>query len=58
MKLRERVHKYIKDRRQRLLDGGINSIPSPFERFRNDFLGWEQSTYYLITSFTKGNLFM
>ena len=54
MSLRERVSKYIKDRRQRLLDGGINSIPSPFVRFRNDFLGWEQSTYYLITSFTKG----
>lgn len=36
------------------MDGGINSIPSPFVRFRGDFLGWEQGTYYLVTSFTKG----
>lgn len=54
MSLREKANKYIKDRRQRLLDGGINSIPSPFVRFRGDFLGWEQGTYYLVTSFTKG----
>lgn len=54
MSLRERANQYIKERRQRLLDGGINSIPSPFVRFKGDFLGWEQGTYYLVTSFTKG----
>lgn len=54
MSLREEASKYIRERRQRLLDGGINSIPSPFVRFRNDFIGWEQGTYYLVTSFTKG----
>ena len=58
MNLREEALNYIKKRRQRLIDGGINSIPSPFKRFSNDFIGWEQGTYYLITSFTKGNLFM
>lgn len=54
MSLRQEAIDYIKSRRQRLLDGGINSIPSPFKRFKNDFIGWEQGTYYLCTSFTKG----
>jgi hypothetical protein len=44
----------IKTRRQRILDGNINCIPSPFKRFSNDFVGVEQQTYYVITSFTKG----
>lgn len=44
----------LKARRQNLLDGGVNSIPSPFPRFSNDFIGLEKATYYLITSFTKG----
>lgn len=44
----------IEDRRQRILDGGINCIPSPFKRFTNDFCGIEQDTYYCVTSFTKG----
>ena len=37
-----------------MVDGGVNTIPSPFRRFSQDFLGWEQSTYYIVTSFTKG----
>ena len=41
-------------RRQRILDGGVNCIPSPFKRFVEDFCGIEQDTYYCITSFTKG----
>lgn len=44
----------IEERRQRILDGGINCIPSPFKRFMNDFCGIEQDTYYCVTSFTKG----
>ena len=44
----------IEDRRQRILDGGVNCIPSPFKRFSDDFCGIEQDTYYCITSFTKG----
>ena len=54
MSLREDALEYIKKRRQKLLEGGVNSIPSPFKRFSNDFIGWEQGTYYLVTSFTKG----
>ena len=46
----------IEDRRQRILDGGVNCIPSPFKRFSDDFCGIEQDTYYCITSFTKGKI--
>ena len=52
--LRELVIKELEDRRNRLLSGQINTIPSPFKRFSNDFIGIEQSTYYCVTSFTKG----
>ena len=41
-------------RRDNLLSGGVNCIPSPFKRFVDDFCGMEQSTYYVITSYTKG----
>ena len=44
----------IEDKRQRIIDGGVNCIPSPFKRFSNDFCGIEQDTYYCVTSFTKG----
>lgn len=54
MSLREETNAIIRARRQRLLDGGVNTIRSPFVRFSRDFLGWEQATYYIITSYTKG----
>lgn len=54
MSLRERTLQNLEERRQRILNGQINSIPSPFTRFLDDFIGIEQSTYYAITSFTKG----
>lgn len=44
----------LEERRERILSGGINCIPSPFKRFSNDFCGIEQDTYYCITSYTKG----
>lgn len=52
--LRERVIANLEERRQRILDGQLNCIPSPFKRFSEDFIGIEQSCYYTITSFTKG----
>jgi hypothetical protein len=54
MSLKERVMENLRKRRQNLLEGKINSIPSPFKRFSNDFIGIEQGTYYCITSYTKG----
>ena len=44
----------IEDKRQRIIDGGVNCIPTPFKRFTDDFCGVEQDTMYCITSFTKG----
>lgn len=55
MTLIERTLNFLKGRRQRILDGSINSIPSNFKRFSNDFIGIEQAKYYLITSSTKGS---
>lgn len=45
----------IKNRRQNLLNGKVNCIPTPFRRFSRDFVGLEQGMYYDITSFTKGS---
>lgn len=52
--LTTRVVANLEERRQRLLDGQLNCIPSPFKRFSNDFIGIEQGCYYTCTSFTKG----
>lgn len=48
--LRDRVLTNIKERRNRVLEGKINCIPSPYTRFREDFVGIEQGRYYLITA--------
>ena len=52
--LRERVLDNLRIRRQRILNGQLNCISSPFKRFAGDFIGIEQSCYYTVTSFTKG----
>lgn len=50
----DRVLRQLEERRQNILDGHINCIPTPFPRFKHDFLGIEQATQMIITSFTKG----
>lgn len=52
--LRGRTLELLRKRKNNLLEGGINCIPTPFSRFGNDFIGIEQSTYYCVTSSTKG----
>lgn len=54
MSLIDRVLKNLKNRQQKVRRGGINSIPSPFLRFSDDFIGIEQASYHVITSTTKG----
>ena len=54
MTLVERTLESLKIRRNRILKGQLNCIPSPFKRFSNDFIGIEQACYYTVTSFTKG----
>ena len=53
MGLITRVLDNLEERRQKILSGGINCIPSPFASFRKDFPGIEQGKYYLISGGTK-----
>ena len=53
MNLIDRTFDYIKERRDKILKGGINSIPSPFVRFSDEFIGIEQRKYYIVTANTK-----
>ena len=49
----ERVIDQLRKRRENVLNGNINCIPSPFKRFSDDFPGIEQGKYYLISASTK-----
>lgn len=53
MSLKERVLEDLIKRRDNVLNGNINCIPSPFSRFRNDFIGIMQGCYYLISGSAK-----
>lgn len=53
MELVNRVLKSLEERRQNILNGNINCIPSPFKRFSEDFPGIEQGKYYLMSASTK-----
>ena len=53
MSLIQRVLGNLEDRRQRILRGDINCIPSPFNCFHQDFPGIEQGKYYLISGASK-----
>lgn len=55
MDLRERVLNELEERRNKLLNSELNCIPSPFKRFRNDFVGIEQSSHIVVTASTKGS---
>ena len=53
MSLKDRVLSNLEERRQKVIDGGINSIPTPFVRFSEDFIGVEQGKFYCVTAPTK-----
>lgn len=53
MNLTERVLNTIQTRKDNLVKGNINSIPSPFTRFSDDFIGIEQAKMYLVSAATK-----
>lgn len=50
----ERTQQTLIKKRENIIKGNINSIPSPFRRFKDDFVGLEQGSYLCATSFTKG----
>jgi hypothetical protein len=49
----ERIINNLKTRRERVLNGEVNCIPSSFTRFREDFVGIEQGKYFLVSGQTK-----
>ena len=49
----ERTLQYLRKRRENVISGNVNCIPSPFKSFRNDFVGTEQETYYLVSGVQK-----
>ena len=51
----ERALFNLQKRRMNIINGNINSIPSPFRRFKRDFIGFEQGSFLGISSFTKGS---
>ena len=53
MTLVDRTIQYLQERREKLLNGGVNSIPSPFTRFSEEFIGIEQKKYYVVTGNQK-----
>lgn len=55
MSLVQRVIQNAKERRQRILEGKVNCIPSPFKVFRYDYPGVELGTYYLISGGAKAS---
>lgn len=55
MDLVERSVRFIEERKRRLDSGKINCIPSPLTKFKYDFPGTEQATYYLISGGAKAS---
>lgn len=53
--LRESIIESLKESRNNILNGGINCIPIPFLRFRNDFPGIRKKFYYLVSGATKSS---
>lgn len=49
----DRIINNLKIRRERVLSGEVNCIPSSFARFREDFVGIEQGKYFLVSGQTK-----
>ena len=47
------VIRNLKERQKNVVNGGINCIPLPFERFRSEIPGIEQEQYVVITASTK-----
>ena len=49
----DNVINFLKEQRQNIIEGRVNCIPSPFTRFRSDFVGIEKGMYYLVSAAQK-----
>lgn len=55
MSIRERLKEYLESRRNKVLSGEVNCIPTPFPRFSEQFPGIEQGKFYLISGASKAS---
>lgn len=55
MILRERITQYIEQRREKILKGEVNCIPTSFRRFSEVFPGIEQGKMYLFSGASKSS---
>ena len=55
MSLREEIRSQLILNREIILQGGVNCIPSPFNRFRQYFPGIRKGFYYVVTGATKSS---
>lgn len=55
MSIRERLKNLIESRRNKVLSGEVNCIPTPFPRFSEQFPGIEQGKFYLISGASKAS---
>lgn len=53
MELFNRIFTQFEINRDKILQGKVNCIPSPLPRFSEDFNGWEQGKYYVLTANAK-----
>lgn len=53
MNVVQRTLRGFRERKRRIVEGGVNCIPSPFPNFRNDYPGVEQGKYYLVSGAAK-----
>lgn len=53
MNVVQRTLQGFRERKRRVVEGGVNCIPSPFQNFRNDYPGVEQGKYYLVSGAAK-----
>lgn len=54
MSLKDRIRETLIKRKKKVEEGGVNCIPLPFTRFRQELAGFEQGKYILISGATKG----
>ena len=50
----DRTLEQLRNRRKTISEGKINSISSPFHRYKDYLTGVEQDTYYIVTGYSGG----
>lgn len=53
MNVVQRTLRGFRENKRKIVEGGVNCIPSPFDCFRSDFPGIEKGKYYLVSGAAK-----